>query len=258
MKPRTLLLSLAILALSPSARSEETRTVDVKFAPGTNYAEITDRVSGHETVLYRLNAREGQFLSVSLRPDNQAAEYNIYVPGKGLGDSVLFDSDLGGREYTGQLYLTGNHTVAVFLNRAAARRNEVAKYDLVLRITDEAPARKMLADDPGGNAPSDPPPLAEPNHGVLLERQAAIAPALAKDPVSIAMLVLEPDLGGITTSVATDYDSMENPSQVEITVTEGGFLDDDLLGYRHVISMARNRNNEWRITGYQRSDLRRR
>ena len=54
------------------------------------------------------------------------------------------------------------------------------------------------------------------------------------------------------TGARASYDSMENPSEVTVTVTEGGILDDDLLAIRHLVYLARNRNNrqeinEWMI-----------
>ncbi|SEA99322.1 hypothetical protein [Rubrimonas cliftonensis] len=85
-------------------------------------------------MLYELGAREGQFLTVSLRPDNQSADFNVYIPGKGPGDEALFTSATGGSEYRGQLYVTGDHTVSVFLNRNAAREGQTANFDIVLGI----------------------------------------------------------------------------------------------------------------------------
>lgn len=123
------------LASFGAAAADETRTVRVQFERGTSGATITDRITGYESVNYILGAREGQFLTVSLRPDNQSTGFNIYVPGKGPGDEALYNSDTGGGyEYYGQLYLTGDHTVSVFLNRNAARGGQTANYDIVFEI----------------------------------------------------------------------------------------------------------------------------
>jgi hypothetical protein len=43
---------------------------------------------------------------------------------------------------------------------------------------------------------------------------------------------------------------------VEVIVTEAGILDDDLLGIRHVVALARNKNNQWRVVQYGRGELR--
>lgn len=95
------------------------------------------------------------------------------------------------------------------------------------------------------------------DHAILLERQAKLTMDLAKSPVAITVLVLNPDLMGIITAVATAYDRMENPSEVDVTVTEGGLMDDDLLAIRHVVSLAKNSNNEWRVVKYGYGELRR-
>ncbi|MGI9242662.1 MAG: hypothetical protein ACR2RV_17835 [Verrucomicrobiales bacterium] len=136
-------LSLPVIAVSLAAilpaTADETRTKVVKFAKGKNSATISSKVTGRESVIYKLNAREGQFLKVSLRPNNPLANYNIYIPGRSLGDEAMFTSASGGREYLGQLYKTGEHSISVFLTRAAARRGEAAKFDIVFTVTDKAP-----------------------------------------------------------------------------------------------------------------------
>jgi hypothetical protein len=44
-----------------------------------------------------------------------------------------------GREYTGQLHKTGDHSISVFLNRNAARKGVTADYKLHVSITDKHP-----------------------------------------------------------------------------------------------------------------------
>lgn len=134
-------LAVAVATVLP-ASADETRTKVVKFERGRSSTVITDKITGHESVVFKLNARDKQFLKISLRPDNQSADFNIYIPGRGPGDEALFTSTTGGREYTGQLYKTGDHSISVFLNRAAARRGETAKFDLVISVTDKPPAQE--------------------------------------------------------------------------------------------------------------------
>ncbi len=129
-----------VLLASTSAFTKEPKVVRVEFKPGASSAVITGRITGEDYVLYKINARDQQFLKVSLRPDKQAADYNIYIPGRGPGDEALFNSAAGGREYAGQLYKTGDHTISVFLNRNAARKGETANFDLIVSITNEAPS----------------------------------------------------------------------------------------------------------------------
>ncbi|WP_193212976.1 hypothetical protein [Luteolibacter marinus] len=258
------ILALAVCCLSslPAAAADEMRHETVRFKPGETSATLTGKITGRESVVYLLNARKGQFLTVSLRPDNPSANFNIYLPGKGPGDEALFVSDLGGREYRGQLFEDGDHSVSVFLNRAAAREGKVANYDIVFAITDGAAAEPPAEDEPDRVAPDleaawAKVEFAEREHAPLLERQAKIPIELAKGPVAIALVAIEPDLSGLITGVTAGYDRMEEPAEVKVTVTEGGILDDDLIGVRHGVSLLRNKNNQWRITGYTRGELRR-
>jgi hypothetical protein len=140
LRPLLPVFAAAVATILPTA-ADETRTKVVKFEAGKSSTVITEKITGRESVIFKLNARDKQFLKVSLRPDNQSADFNIYIPGRGPGDEALFTSATGGREYTGQLYKTGDHSISVFLNRAAARRGETAKFDLVISVTDKAPGQ---------------------------------------------------------------------------------------------------------------------
>ncbi len=136
MKAYVILVLAAGLVLSAAAVADDARIVRIQFDSGTSSAVVTDRIAGHEYVLYKLRAREGQFLTVSLRPDNQSADFNIYIPGRGPGDEALYSSATGGdRKYHGQLYAGGDHTVSVFLNRNAARQEQVANFDIEFELS---------------------------------------------------------------------------------------------------------------------------
>lgn len=266
----TLVASGMLLACAIELRSQEdgSRTVRVEFDAGTGGKAVEDRITGREFVVFKLNAREKQFLKVRLVPDNESVDFNIYIPGRGPGDEALYTSALGGREYVGQLYATGDHSISVFLNRAAARRGESAKFTIEFSVTDQAPGSD--ADSGGGGRPGGTGPATEMDaawekveiapreHAPLLERQANLPRERSARPWALALAVLEPDFAGLVTSVEVDYDRMENPAEAEVTVTERGILDDDLLGIRHVVSLARNSNDEWRLVGYRVGELRRR
>lgn len=152
---KAICFSVLLLTICSVALSDEVRELRVQFQPGTDSAEIADKISGGESVLYKLNAKDGQFLSVSLRPDNLSANYNIYIPGRGPGDEALFVSAVGGHEYVGQLYKTGDHTVSVFLNRNAAREGQVANYDIVFKITSMPPGAASPSPAPSPVVSSD-------------------------------------------------------------------------------------------------------
>jgi hypothetical protein len=132
---RRLAAAAAIALAAPVAvQASDAKTVRVQFNPGATGTIVSGQITGDEYVLYKLGAREGQFLSVYLNTDNESADYNIYIPGRGPGDEALFTSAEGGREYRGQLYVTGDHTVSVFLNRNAARQGQTASFDITFEI----------------------------------------------------------------------------------------------------------------------------
>jgi hypothetical protein len=139
MKSPLYLAASALMVFFTPAFADKTHTEQIKFAAGKSSATLSGKVTGSDTVLYKLNAKDKQFLKVSLTTDNEAADYNIYIPGRAPGDEALFTSATGGRAYTGQLYKTGDHSISVFLNRNAARKGQTANFKLDVSVTDKAP-----------------------------------------------------------------------------------------------------------------------
>lgn len=90
-----------------------------------------------------------------------------------------------------------------------------------------------------------------------LHARAAKLPSLSKSPVPLAAAAISPDILGYITTVTTTYDSMEEPSKVVVTITDGGIMDDDLISVRHIITLTRNDENGWKASKYTRGELRR-
>lgn len=239
------------------AVADEVKKVPVTFAEGRDTVVLSGEVKGDDSVVYVLPAKDGQFLTVNLRPNSRFANFNVYIPGKSLGDEALYASDLGGKlEYLGQLYKNGEHQVAVFLNRAAARRGEEAKFDVAFRLTPNNPGSATIAVDQqeqlvnnDGNG--------VPTKAILLQRQAKLPESIQNSPEAIVHAVLAPSAIGQMHEAKSHYDSVEAASEVKVVVQEGGILDDDLLGITHTVSLLKNTNGEWRIVDYQRVEKRR-
>lgn len=147
---KTLSILAIAFALGTGTRAsaaDDTRIERVKFEAGKSSAVISGRITGREYVIYQLNARDKQFLEVKLEPDNESTDFNIYIPGRGPGDEALFASAMGdgSRHYTGQLYKTGDHSISVFMNRAAARQGKTSNFKITFKITDEPPAESAPA-----------------------------------------------------------------------------------------------------------------
>ncbi|MGB6222496.1 hypothetical protein [Haloferula sp.] len=133
------------LALAVHGIADEVRTERVQFAKGADSATLEGEVSGRDAVMFQLNARDSQFLTVNLESESPYANFNIYIPGRGFGDEALFTSDLGGRNYLGQLYKSGDHRIAVFLNRGAARDGKSADFKITFKVTADAPETEAPA-----------------------------------------------------------------------------------------------------------------
>lgn len=76
--------------------AQANRTERVQFRSGSTGTVVTERLGSEQGVRYVLNAREGQYLKVSLRPYNKYTYYIIYVPG---GD-ILYESSQAGMNTT--------------------------------------------------------------------------------------------------------------------------------------------------------------
>jgi len=133
-------LAVALVAAAFPAAADEARSERIQFPKGKTQTTVSGKITGEESIVYMLNAKDGQFLKVSMETDKESADFNIYIPGRGPGDEALFGSAAGGRSYTGQLYKTGDHSISVFLNRNAARKGAAATFKLHVSVTAKAPA----------------------------------------------------------------------------------------------------------------------
>jgi hypothetical protein len=123
----------AVLGLgAASAQADDIRRVEVHFPKGATGATLKDRLKGDETVDYRLSARTGQTMTVTMKTDNASAYFNVLPPGS-QGEAVFIGSTSGER-YEGALSADGVWTIRVYLMRNAARRDEVARYTLDVAV----------------------------------------------------------------------------------------------------------------------------
>jgi hypothetical protein len=122
----------------------------VHFAKGASSATLKGSLKGDKTIDYRLSARAGQTMSVTLKTSNAANYFNVLTPGS--GDVAVFVGSTSGNEWTGQLAADGEYTIRVYLMRSAARRNEAANYTLTVGITGTAGPASALGTAPAGDA----------------------------------------------------------------------------------------------------------
>jgi hypothetical protein len=118
--------------LAPPAGS---RTERVRFEHGASSTVITGKLKGYASVDYQVGAGAGQALAVTLKSGNPQNYFNVTAPGT---DTSMFVGSTRGNSFEGVLPTDGDYTIRVYLMRAAARRNETARYTLTIGVTGKA------------------------------------------------------------------------------------------------------------------------
>jgi hypothetical protein len=124
-------------------------TRPLRFAKGATSATVKGSLKGDKTVDYRLGARAGQTMTVTLKTSNPSGYFNVLETGS--KDVALFVGSSGGDRWEGTLAADGEYTVRVYLMRNAARRNESASYTLTVGIAGGA-QKSALGAAPAGDA----------------------------------------------------------------------------------------------------------
>lgn len=137
MKKNSLIMGLVSLAwivllvLNLQA-TEEIRQVPVHFKKGASQASIKGHIKGRETIDYFLRAKAGQTMNVNLKTSHTGAYFNVLPPGS--DNEAIFIGQVAGPKFEGKLPKDGDYKIRVYLVRAAARRNESAKYTLTVKV----------------------------------------------------------------------------------------------------------------------------
>jgi hypothetical protein len=126
---------LAAILFAASAQAKDVvHTKQVKFDKGSNGGTQSGKIQGYETYNYKLGAKSGQYMRVSLETKSGSTYFNIFEPGKGPGGEAMFIGSSAGNAYTGNLPKDGTYTIQVYMMSSAARKNEVANYQLHVGI----------------------------------------------------------------------------------------------------------------------------
>lgn len=141
--------AIALACFVSTARAGiETRPV--QFKKGASTATITGMLKGDQTIDYSLRAKAGQTMSVSFKPNNASAYFNVLPPGS-TGEAIFIGST-SGNEWTGTLPADGEYRIRTYLMRSAARRNEKTNFALTVGIAGAASAAGALGTAPAGDA----------------------------------------------------------------------------------------------------------
>jgi len=132
---RQFLLASALVATGWGALAADgIESRPLQFAKGASSATVKGSLAGDKTIDYRLHAKAGRTMSVTLKTSNAANYFNVLPPDS--KDVAIFVGSTGGNEWRGALPADGEYAIRVYLMRSAARRNEVANYTLTVGITD--------------------------------------------------------------------------------------------------------------------------
>ncbi|MET3899125.1 hypothetical protein ABIB57_003080 [Devosia sp. UYZn731] len=126
-----------VLGFSAVAMAQSPRSVEVKFPRGQSGTTISDRITGYQSVNYRLGVTAGQTMSVQLDTDNASGYFNITAPG---ASQAVYNGSISGNSTSLRIQSSGNYVINVYLMRNAARRSETANYQLTLYVEGRAVA----------------------------------------------------------------------------------------------------------------------
>ncbi|MEM1367336.1 MAG: hypothetical protein AAGG02_04815 [Cyanobacteria bacterium P01_H01_bin.15] len=144
----TVLLAIAPTLVPAPVLSDEVRTETVQFPAGSSGTTIRSSVQGYDSVDYVLGAQAGQAMTVKLTTNHLSNYFNIYAPENIPGqDEAMYVGSSSGNRFDGRLPASGNYTVRVYLMRNAARRNEIANYQLDFAITGSSSSASPSGDD---------------------------------------------------------------------------------------------------------------
>jgi hypothetical protein len=117
----------ALAAGDPGIRSQT-----VQFAKGATSVQLKGSIKGDAGVDYKISARAGQTLVVTMKPSNASTYFNILPPGS---EAAMFIGSTSGVTATVVLPDDGIYVVRVYLMRNASRRNEASNYTLTVGVT---------------------------------------------------------------------------------------------------------------------------
>lgn len=181
------LFLLLLVSLSP-AFADDIQTVPVHFPSGASRAVINGTLKWHQSISYTLGAEAGQTMRVLLRAKGSTS-FNLYGPGQKPGADALAIGELNNGRFEGALPQSGTYTINVFLNRAAARRNERSQFTLDVAIASqnkmEAPVKNDFADGLQGG----------PDYWRVNRGRAPLA--MRSAPSDEAKIVMRFDEGGV-------------------------------------------------------------
>ena len=123
-----LCLSAALVASAPA----DAAVHDLQFARGANSAEVSGSITGRDDNRYRIRAKEGQTIKITLKPKRPTTYFNVNPPGS---DQSIFVGSNEGNVYEGRLAASGVYEIVVYQMGGAASDNKASSYQLTVTVT---------------------------------------------------------------------------------------------------------------------------
>jgi len=148
MKTIVAITALACISILPTpgagAASQDKRTEQVRFAGNAASTIIRGKLKGYQYIDYRLEAKAGQTLAVTITTTNPQNCFNVNPP---ESEQSMFVGSTSGNSFRGMLPDDGSYSVRVYLMRAAARRNESGSFTLKIGVTGKPIAALSAKED---------------------------------------------------------------------------------------------------------------
>jgi hypothetical protein len=123
-----LCLAAALTAAGPTAAAVQ----DLRFAQGVSSTTVSGSITGRDDNRYRVRAKEGQTIKVTLTPRRPTTYFNVNPPGS---DQSIFVGSNEGNVYEGRLPASGVYEIVVYQMGGAASDNKQSGYQLKVAIT---------------------------------------------------------------------------------------------------------------------------
>ncbi|MFD2158436.1 hypothetical protein ACFSW8_05960 [Rubritalea tangerina] len=135
MKWRVIYFSALALLVGGVVRAQEVESV--KFPKTHQGVSLEGKIKGYAFKDYKVTAKKGQRLVVTLETKHLSTSFLVYGAGKIAGkDAALFNGTVNGNEYQGGVDADGVLTIRVLMMRNAARRDESASYEIGVELVD--------------------------------------------------------------------------------------------------------------------------
>ena len=138
--------AISLLALPSAGLARESARV-LYVPPGDNPTKAAGSVQGKNDALYRISAKAGQQLSVTLWSERPTTYFNIER--EGAGEPLFVGQNAPNQAFDASVPAAGSYLIRIYQMGAAASENKRTKYQLVVRLTRSS----GVAGKPGSGTP---------------------------------------------------------------------------------------------------------